>query len=176
MSEQTSTAVAGEQNEQVQEQAKEFAAITSQEDFDTRIQARIARERGRFADYDDLKASAAKLAEIEAANQTESEKVAERLAAAEKRAVELEAKAARAEVAAAKGVPAALLSGSTQEELEASADALIAFKGITPEPEAKTDKKTFYVADEGGVPALGKQDNISPGMGSLRAGYAQEKE
>jgi hypothetical protein len=176
MSEQTSTAVAGEQNEQIQEQVKEFEAITSQDDFDARIQARIARERGRFADYDNLKASAAKLAEIEAANKTESEKVAERLAAAEKRAVELEAKAARAGVAAAKGVPAALLSGSTQEELEASADALIAFRGETPKADPAPEKKTYFVPDEGGVPALGKPDNISPGMGSLRAAYAQEKE
>lgn len=175
MSEQTSTAVAGENNEQSQEQAKEFEAITSQDDFDARIQARIARERNRFADYDDLKASAARLAEIDAANQTESEKVAERLAVAEKRAVELEAKATRAEVAAAKGVPAELLSGSTQEQLEASADALIAFKGEQPKAEPTPDKKTYFVPDEGGIPALGKQDNISPGMGSLRAAYAQEK-
>lgn len=175
MSEQTSTAVAGEQNEQSQERAKEFEAITSQDDFDARIQARIARERGRFADYDDLKASAAKLAEIEAANKTESEKVAERLAAAEKRAVELEAKATRAEVAAAKGVPAELLNGSTQAELEASADALNAFTATKAAAEPAPEKQTYFVPDEGGIPALGKQDNISPGMGSLRAAYAQEK-
>lgn len=129
MSEQTSTAVAGEQNEQGQEQPKEFEAITSQEDFDKAIQARIARERAKFADYDDVKAKADKLAEIEAANLTEAEKTAARLAAAEQRAAELEIKATRAEVAAAKGVPAELLSGSTQGELEAAADALIAFRG-----------------------------------------------
>lgn len=172
------TATAGEQNdEQVQETKSEFEAITSQEDFDKAIQARIARERAKIpTDYEELKASAVKLAEIEAANKTESEKVAERLAAAEKRASELEVKATRAEVAAAKGVPAVLLSGGTQEELEASADALIAFKGITPEPEPAPDKKTYFVPDEGGIPALGKQDNISPGMGSLRAAYAQEKD
>lgn len=41
----------------------------------------------------------------------------------------MELKANRAEVAAEKGIPAELLSGSTREELEASADALIAFKG-----------------------------------------------
>ncbi len=49
---------------------------------------------------------------------------------------ELEAKLAEAElsvlkadVAAAKGVPAKLLTGSTQEELEAAADELIEFRG-----------------------------------------------
>ena len=75
--------------------------------------------------------AAKRLALLEEANKTEAEKNAERLAAAEKRAAELETKALRAEVANAKGVPAALLTGSTQEELEAAADALIAFRGET---------------------------------------------
>lgn len=72
---------------------------------------------------------AKRLKAFEDRDKTEAEKTAERLAAAEQRAAELEAKATRAEVAAAKGVPAALLTGSTTEELEASADALIAFRG-----------------------------------------------
>ena len=136
MSEQTAhTTGTEETNSQEQEAAKEFQAITSQEDFDKAIQARIARERAKIpADYDDLKAKAAKLAEIEAANQTEAEKAAARADAAEKRAIELELRATRAEVAAAKGVPADLLAGSTQEELEASADALIQFRGEQGKP------------------------------------------
>lgn len=72
--------------------------------------------------------AAKRLAEIEESQKTEAEKAAERLQAAERRAVELEQKANRAEVAAAKGVPAELLTGSTVEELQASADALIKFK------------------------------------------------
>lgn len=74
-------------------------------------------------------AAAQRLAELEESQKTEAQKAQERLDAAEKRAAELELKATRAEVAAAKGVPVDLLSGSTQEELEASADALIAFRG-----------------------------------------------
>jgi hypothetical protein len=74
------------------------------------------------------KAAAEKLAEIEEANKTAEQKTAERLAAAEKKAAEAEAKALRAEVANSKGVPAGLLSGSTLEELEAAADALIEFR------------------------------------------------
>jgi len=144
VSEQTETAVAGEHTGQGQEATK-FEAITSQEDFDKAIQARIARERAKFADYDEVKARASKLAEIEEANKTEAEKVAERLAAAEKRAGELEAKATRAEVAAAKGVPVALLSGGTKEELEASADALIQFKG-------ESGSTTLHVPNEGKSP------------------------
>lgn len=135
MSEQTAPTAGTEEakNEQAKPAEKEFQAITSQEDFDKAIQARIARERAKFADYDDIKARAAKLAEIEEAQKTEAQKTQERLEAAERRAAELELTAMRATVAATKGVPAELLSGSTQADLEASADALIAFKA-TAEP------------------------------------------
>lgn len=130
MTEQTAPTTGTEEtNGQGTEAAKEFTAITSQEDFDKAIQARIARERAKIpTDYEDLKAKAEKFAEWENAQKTEAQKAQERLEAAEKRAVELELKATRAEVAASKGVPVELLSGSTQEELEATADALIKFK------------------------------------------------
>ena len=75
------------------------------------------------------KAAADKLAQLEDEQKTAEQRSAERLAAAEARAAELETKAIRAEVAAEKGVPVALLTGSTREDLEASADALIAFRG-----------------------------------------------
>ena len=120
--------------------------------------------------------AALRLAEIEEAKKTDEQRVTDRIAAAEKRAADLETQVARAEVAAAKGIPAELLpKGGTKEELEAAADALIAFKGETPKAEEAPVKKTYFVPDEGGIPALGKQDNISAGMGSLRAAYAQEK-
>lgn len=123
------TATAGEQTTELTATTETFAAPASQEELDRIIQARLDRERKKFADYDDLKASAAELAQIKEANKTEAEKAAARAEAAEKRAAELEGKALRAEVAAAKGVPVALLTGSTQEELEAAADALIEFRG-----------------------------------------------
>ncbi|KUF05595.1 hypothetical protein [Leucobacter sp. G161] len=134
MSEQTgATNTTEETNEQSKEASKEFTAITSQEDFDKAIQARIARERAKIpTDYEELQAKAAKLQEIEDAKKSDEQKAAERIAAAEKRASELESQVVRAEVAAAKNVPAELLSGSTKEELEASADALIAFRGEQP--------------------------------------------
>ncbi len=73
--------------------------------------------------------AAQRLAEIEESQKTEAQRAQERLDAAEKRAAELELRSIRAEVAAAKGVPVSLLSGTTQAEIEASADALIAFRG-----------------------------------------------
>lgn len=88
-----------------------------------------ARAKESKKDADANKSAAERLAEIEAANQTEAEKAATRAEAAEKRAAELEAQVLRAEIANTKGVPAALLTGSTKEELEAAADALIEFRG-----------------------------------------------
>ena len=93
--------------------------------------------------------AAKRLAEIEEAQKTEAQKAQERLEAAERRAAELELKATRAEVAAAKGIPTELLTGSTREEIEASADALIAFKG-------ETQPQKLIVPHEGKSPATNK--------------------
>ncbi|GAA4774582.1 hypothetical protein [Microbacterium gilvum] len=96
----------------------------------------------------------AQLERIEQANLTELEKAQKRAEAAEKQANDLATKAARAEVAAAKGVPAALLTGTTQEELEASADALIAFRGepakgpVVPTQGKTPDKAAPESADD----------------------------
>lgn len=107
--------------------------------------------------------AAKRLAELEDAQKTEAQKAQERLKAAEERAAELELKANRAEVAAEKGIPAELLSGSTREELEASADALIAFKGDqssrlivrgegkTPAPKPLTPAEQFAQSFEGKI-------------------------
>lgn len=133
--------------EETDSQAKEFEPITSQEEFDKRISGRIARERAKYADYDQLVAAKAELDQIRDSHKTEAQKAQERILAAEKRAADLELKAARAVVAASKGVPPELLSGSTQEELEASAEALIKFRGDT----------TRYVARSEGNSPQGKQ-------------------
>lgn len=61
-------------------------------------------ERAKPADYDDLKAKAAKLDEIEAANKSEIEKATEKATTAEQRAARAEAEALRWKVAAKHGV------------------------------------------------------------------------
>jgi len=90
----------------------------------------------------ELRKAAADLKTIQDANKTENEKLLERIAAAEKAATETsekltasEQRALRSEVALAKGVPVELLTGTTQEELEASATTLLAFKGTPPRPD-----------------------------------------
>jgi hypothetical protein len=74
MSENTdSTADAGEQVQQAEAPATEAAAASddgfkapaSQEELDRIIQKRLDRERARYADYDDLKARAEKVGELE---------------------------------------------------------------------------------------------------------------
>ncbi len=92
--------------------------------------------------------------EFEEASKTELQKAADRATAAEAKFAEIEARAMRAEVAAAKGIPANLLSGTTQEELEASADALIAFKGAAAKPD-------FGAGDRGNDVGAKKQMTLS---------------
>lgn len=62
----------------------------TQADLDKVVEQRLARERKKYADYDDLKAAQARLAEIEASQMSEHEKVLARAEAAEARAAELE--------------------------------------------------------------------------------------
>lgn len=91
---------------------------------DWKAEARKWEERAKAN-----KTAAERLAEIEEANKTEAQKAAERLTALERENETLKTSSLRAEVAAAKGVPLALLSGSSREELEAQAEALIAYRG-----------------------------------------------
>ena len=67
--------------------------------------------------------------EAQEQGKTELQKALDKAAQAEARVKALEVQAVRAQVAAAKGVDADLLSGSTLEELEASADRLLAWRG-----------------------------------------------
>ena len=114
-----------------QQEAPKYTPPASQADLDRIVESRLARERQKYADYDDLKAKATKFDEAEQSNKTELQKALEAAAAAEKRATAAEASNLRATVAAAKGVPANLLTGTTEAELNASADALVAFRGQT---------------------------------------------
>lgn len=105
-----------------------------------------AEREARAAAEKAAKDALAKVKAFEDAQKTEAEKQAERLAEFERENAELKSAKTRAEVAAAKGVPASLLSGSTQEELEASADALIAFRG-------EVQPQKLHVPGEGKSPS-----------------------
>lgn len=117
--------------------APEFTPPASQADLDRIVTERLAREKAKFADYDDLKSKASKLDELEAANKTELEKATARAEAAERERDEARTQSLRAQVAADKGVPAASLLGTTKEELEAKADELIAWRDADKKPKPK---------------------------------------
>jgi pyruvate/2-oxoglutarate dehydrogenase complex dihydrolipoamide acyltransferase (E2) component len=97
--------------------------------------------------------------EFEEANKTDMEKLLARAEAAEKAVLDASARTLRAEVAASKGVPLELLSGVTQEELEASADIALAFKGTMPK--AATSEGAGNVGQAiGGVTQIVSRDQL----------------
>jgi len=144
--------------EETSEQTPEFQAITSQDEFDKAIQARIARERAKFGDYDDLRAKAEKLNELEEAQKTAEQKTAERLAAAERAATEAEAKVLRRDIAIEHKLTAedaALLDNITDEEaMRALATRLAAVnesgaRGPRPDPnQGKSGGNTASTGDQ----------------------------
>jgi len=111
----------------------------TQEQIDDLVEKRLAREREKYADYDDLKSQVKALADekkkLEDEGKSDSEKVSEQLTALkeqleeEKQArTQSEAEALRLRVAQAKGLTEAQarrLQGATREELEADADDLL---------------------------------------------------
>lgn len=133
---------------EVKPEAGGYVPPATQADLDKILGERLARERAKFADYDDLKAKAAERDKLIEASKTEAEKQAEELAKlkTENEAFRAEKQVAEwaREVAADKQVDVSLLRGSTREELEAHADQLAAFmatsatagNGRTPVPTA----------------------------------------
>lgn len=103
---------------------------------DSGIKALQAERDARKKAEDDFKALQQQIADSQ---KTAEQKAAEALAAAQAAAGEAAAKALRYEVAAEKGLDLALaarLTGSTKEELEADADALMALIPKAPEATA----------------------------------------
>lgn len=103
----------------------------TQAEMNAIIQDRLARERGKYADYEALKAKAEKFDAAEEAGKTELQKANEKVDALQKQ-VDAFTKAeqlrtVRQKVSAATGVPAELLSGDTEETCTAQANAILKF-------------------------------------------------
>lgn len=142
------------------DEKNEFKAITTQEEFDAAIKSRIERAKKSAIpdDYEDLKAKAAKLAEIEEQNKSELEKATERAEAAEKELAnikhEAELNSWREAASKATGVPAAVLRGETEADIMAHAESIKAAMPIYPtvtetgtEPEAVTKAQIMAIRD-----------------------------
>lgn len=114
------------------------AQVEAPAETDWKAEARKweARAKDNLASAKANEDAAKRLSEIEESQKTEAQKAAEALEKAHRELAEVTLAKTRAEVAAAKGVPAALLIGGTQEELEAAADALIEFRGEPARPSA----------------------------------------
>jgi hypothetical protein len=113
----------------------DFESITSKEHLDKIIAAARKKDKAVIAE---LQPKARRLAELEQANLTESEKQTQRIRDLESQLQQRETAELRYNVASAKGVPAERITGTTREELEQSADDLLAFVN----ERAKTGPKT----------------------------------
>lgn len=142
------------ENETVEVEAAAQEPETTETDWRAMSRKWEQRAKDANAKLKELEPVAAKAVELEEASKSELQKAQERAEAAERALADATVAAARAEVAAAKGVPVALLSGDTREALEASADALLAFRD-------ETARKGNYAPNEG------RTSNIDKG-GELR--------
>lgn len=112
-----------------------------QAEVDRVVEARLKRERAKYADYDELKTKVAELEKKSGGdNKGENEKLTEQIATLQRNLEDERRERTIVEVAAAKGLTPAhvkRLSGTTREELEDSADELLA---DFPIPEKKDGK------------------------------------
>ena len=106
----------------------EFKPITTQDDLNKVIAERISRERAKFADYKDVKAKADRLDSLEAANKSEAQKVAERIAALESENARIQSEALRSRIQAKHGISDEdadlFLTGTDEATLTRQAEAL----------------------------------------------------
>lgn len=135
----------------------DFTPINTQEEFDAMIKDRLKREREKFADYEDIKTQLAdansKIADFEKTIEKNQKAYDELVAASNEKDAKIagfESDALKTTVAINKKLPMNMrgyLQGTTEEELNASADELIA----------------AGVGQSQGVPPLGDPE---PGVGS----------
>lgn len=129
------------------EETEESASVPAEKtyttaDIDRIVERRLERERAKYADYDKIKADAQQLAELREADKAELQKLIERAEEAENRIAAAEFNALKAKVAATKGVPTSSLVGTTEEELLASADELIAWRDQNAQPKTSPPKRS----------------------------------
>lgn len=141
------------ENETVEVEAAAQEPETAETDWRAMSRKWEQRAKDANAKLKELEPVAAKAVELEEASKSELQKAQERAEAAERALADATATAVRAEVAAAKGVPVALLSGDTREALEASADALLAFRD-------ETARKGNYAPNEGRTSNIDKGSEL----------------
>jgi hypothetical protein len=136
-----------------------YTPPASQADLDRIIADRLSRERGKYADYEELKNKASKFDEVEAANQTELQKATARAEAAEQKAAEFEQERQiqgwKGDIAKSRPDLRDLLTERTEEGLKEQFQAL-AERIPDPTKQAEQPRKGAigpYVPTEGKAPA-----------------------
>lgn len=133
--------------------ADEFKPITSQQELTAVLKDRLDRERAKFKDYNDIKAKAAKLDEIEQANLSELEKANGRITTAESDRDTAKAEALRLRIAVTHGISLEdadlFLTGTDEETLTAQAKRLSDRAAEQANAEAERKKKNPIVSKEG---------------------------
>ena len=109
-----------------------FNPINTQEEFDAAIRDRIERERGKYADYEDLKTQVSTLT-------TERDTALQQVAERDAKIAKYETDSVKTRIAREKGIPAEMahrLTGETEEDIAKDADTLAqifqAAKGPAP--------------------------------------------
>lgn len=132
-----------------QETTAEPERTFTQAEMDAIIGDRLKRERAKYQDYDDLKAKATAFDEAAEASKSDLQKATER---AENLQAQLDAltkanaeRELRDRISAETGVPAALLRGSSEEDLKAQAEAIMGF--------ANASKASYPQVKDGGETA-----------------------
>jgi hypothetical protein len=158
----------------------------TQEDVDRVVGERLARERQKYADYDDLKSKAAKLDDLEAANKTELERAIARAEKAEQEGKALRESAQRqlieaAVIAAASGAKAikpehmpklidtSKVTVGDDGQVTGAEDAVKAFLAANPE---YVGKPRPGGADQG-ARSGGAEPEPTPGLGRLAHAYSK---
>jgi hypothetical protein len=114
-----------------QENAGEETKTFTQAELDKIVGDRLSRERSKYADYESLKEKAARLDEMEEANKSELQKAMEQAESYKKELDALKSAEAirniREQVSKDTGIPMNLLTGTTEEDCKAQAEAIKAF-------------------------------------------------
>ena len=114
-----------------QDNAEGQTRTFTQDEVNAIVGKRLAEEKSKFADYEEIKAKAAKFDEAEEANKSELQKAMERANNLEAELNGLkkseEIRQTRERIATETGIPANLLTGDTEESCKAQAEAIKAF-------------------------------------------------
>lgn len=139
--------------------ATEFKPITSQQELNAALKDRLERERAKFKDYNDIKAKASKLDEIEQANLSELEKASGRITTAESERDTAKAEALRLRIAVTHNISLEdadlFLTGTDEETLTAQAKRLSDRTAEQANAEAERKKKNPIVPKEGTATTTG---------------------